>query len=234
MTVKNSRHAKPSRLKSAEPHLQSRPSVAAPTPRPPENAERELKVAFNRLMESGVVWLWQREKLPDVQLLGIAPEWPARLYRTASALYRNGERLAAERWARSCRHFATALWHEAKIAWLYDPSHPKDLDEYPNAQVEYQLHETPDTTRDLIHDLEGRPLPVVPHELPGSYAQNWIEPIIRLARKHLEQCQAQAGAFELVQCEHLKAAEEWARTAEEISGAFAIETDSMIPSKKAA
>ncbi len=187
---------------------------------PPENAERELKRAYNRLMESGAVWFWQRDRIPLIHLHSLAPEWPAQLYRTAMALYRSGDRLQAERWARSCRHYSTALWHEAKLSWLRDSQVPKDLPELPNAQVEYHLHESIESTRDLIQDLEHRKLPSPPGVTPGSYAAQWIPAMIRVARMHLDQSGSPSQPSNLTECEHLKAAEEWARSAEGISVAL--------------
>jgi hypothetical protein len=181
---------------------------------PPENAERELKRAYNRLMESGAVWFWQREKSPLIHLNSLAPEWPVRLYRTAMALYHLGDRLQAERWARACRHYSTALWHEAKLSWLRDPSAPHDLAELPHAQGEYHLHESTEATRDLIQDLEHRAPPSLSSEHPGAYAAPWIATMIRVARMHLEKSGSLGQPESLDQCEHLKAAEEWARSAE--------------------
>ena len=183
---------------------------------PPENAERELKRAYNRLMESGAVWFWQREKIPLIHLHSLAPEWPARLYRTAVSLFHLGDRLEAERWARACRHYATALWHEAKLSWLKDPDAPRDLAELPHAQTEYHLHESTESTRDLIQDLEPRTIPTPSGEHPGAYAAPWISSMIRVARMHLEKTGSPAQPESLEQCEHLKAAEEWARSAEGI------------------
>jgi hypothetical protein len=202
------------------PTLPPLENLLGPPARPPENAERELKRAFNRLMESGAVWFWQREQVPMIHLHSLAPEWPARLYRTAMALYRSGDRLDAERWARTCRHYATALWHEAKLSWLKDSNLPRDLPELPNAQIEYHLHESMEGTRDLIQDLENRKLPEPHSGSPGLYARDWISPMIRVARMHLNQGGLLGQPGNLDECEHLKAAEEWARSAEGICTAL--------------
>lgn len=168
------------------------------------------------MMESGAVWFWQRDQIPLIHLHSLAPEWPARIYRTAMALYRLGDRLQAERWARACRHYSTALWHEAKISWLKDPNAPRDLFELPHAQSEYHLHESIEETRDLIQDLEHRSLVSPTGEHPGAYAIVWVPSMIRVARMHLEQSGSPAQPESLIQCENLKAAEEWARSAEGI------------------
>jgi hypothetical protein len=189
---------------------------------PAENAERELKVAYNSLMEMGTVWTWSRTLIPLARTLPLAPEWAYRLYRTASALYRNQERPASEHWARACQHYSTALWHEAKLAWLDDPECPKDLEELPHSESEFHLHESPNLTRDLLDDLTSRPK-LSPPALgsPGGYAYEWLEAILSRARVHLQGLPgAPEGTRGLKECESIKAAEEWARCAEELMAAL--------------
>jgi hypothetical protein len=48
----------------------------------------------------------------------VNPDEVLGLYQHAFKHHRNGQRLAAERWARAAKHLARACWHEAKIAFL--------------------------------------------------------------------------------------------------------------------
>jgi hypothetical protein len=187
---------------------------------PAENAVRELKMAFNAVMELGTALLWARPSSALAPLAPLTPEGAFRLYRTASALYRNQHLPSSELWARACQHYATALWHEAKLDWLEGPNCPRDLLELPNAEVEFHLHESPEEIRDLLDDLIGRPpITSLAPGTPGIYAFEWIPLILERAKIHLENT-SHGVIKNLKYCEAVKASGEWARCAEELMSAF--------------
>jgi len=215
-------HLKAARTHSHQPAL---------LPLPAENAERELKAAYNAAMEMGTVWLWARPATPFTQTLPLQPEAGFRVYRTAAALYRNQFRPASEHWARACSHLCTALWHEAKLAWLNSPGCPRDLLELPHGEFEFHLHESPVETRDLLDDLMSRPhLPPPSPGTPGIYAYEWIQPILKRAREHLTPISPLiGGSLPLRMCEAIQAAEEWARCAEELMAVLGAQQSSEAP-----
>src|SRR5262249_19181208 len=73
----------------------------------PENAEYEIRKAYNAAIEESLTYHWDRKPIP-----GVNPDEVIELYRHAFNCHRNGARLAAERWARSAKHLARAFWHE--------------------------------------------------------------------------------------------------------------------------
>lgn len=79
----------------------------------PENAESELRKAYNCVVETGVAHFWDRKAIP-----GVNPDEVVTIYKRALEAFRGGQRLAAERWARAAKHLSRAYWHEAKIAYL--------------------------------------------------------------------------------------------------------------------
>src|SRR4051794_28736221 len=89
-------------------------SIAAPSiMRGPENAEYELRKAYNVLLEGTLPYFWQNRDIP-----GVVPAEAAAMYKHAYRCFRNDNRLAAERWARASKHLSRAFSCEAKIAYL--------------------------------------------------------------------------------------------------------------------
>ena len=77
----------------------------------PDNADHELRKAYNTVVETGVTFAWDRRPIPGVNSNEVVD-----IYRHAFRCHRDGDRLAAERWARTTKHLSRALWHEAKLA----------------------------------------------------------------------------------------------------------------------
>ncbi|NBU20263.1 hypothetical protein EBS43_02440, partial [bacterium] len=101
----------------------------------PDNAEHELRKAYNCIIESGVNYTFT-----PLQTLEFSPQEAIQTYEQAFQFYRQGKRLTAERWARAAKHLARAFWHEAKIAYL-EPR-LEDLPYLKGEQDdEYHLHE---------------------------------------------------------------------------------------------
>src|SRR4051812_32870760 len=79
----------------------------------PDNAEHEIRKAYNCVIETGTIHFWDRRAIP-----GVNPDEVVTLYKHAFFLYRKGNKLAAERWARTAKHLSRAFHHEAKTAYL--------------------------------------------------------------------------------------------------------------------
>jgi len=179
-----------------------RPGETHKRPHGPENAEYELRKAYNCIVEAGVTHLWNRRPIPDVD-----PEEVLALYNRAFDAYRKGERLAAERWSRTAKHLARAFWHEAKIAYL-EP-HEAEIPYLAGGTAEeYNLHEHSDTTADLLDSL-SMDVPSGHGQIPAPMLQ-----YLTRARKHLKKLEEKGYKHELLRAERIKAAHEYGRTVE--------------------
>src|SRR3954463_9939119 len=104
----------------------------------PQNAEHELRKAYNLIVETGVTYFWDRRAIP-----GVSADEAVTLYRHAFNSHRRNDRLASERWARAVKHLARAFWSEAKIAYL-EPRSTEIPYLEGAAPEEYNLHERED------------------------------------------------------------------------------------------
>lgn len=178
----------------------------------PENAEHELRKAYSCVIDTGVTHFWDRRSIP-----GVNAHEAITLYRQAYGSLRNGDRLAAERWARTAKHLSRAFWHEAKIAYLEPRA--TELPSLEGATLEdYEAHVHSDTTCDLLNSLEEhvpRGLAVMPEEMRRYLAR---------ARRHLEILQDPEYKNELLRAERIKAAHEYGRVVECMALAYEAET----------
>lgn len=177
----------------------------------PENAEHELRKAYNCVIEAGTTWFWDRSR--GSSATGVNPDEVVTLYKRAYKAYRNDDRLTAERWARTAKHLARALWHEAKLAYL-EP-HTADLPYLEGASAEeYNLHEHSDTTEDLLNS-------VADHIPPGmSQMPDLMRRYLIRGKKHLEYLNLPDYRHELLRAERTKAAHEYGRVLECMALAF--------------
>jgi hypothetical protein len=165
-------------------------------PHGPDNAEFEIRKAYNCVVESATTYRGE----------GVEPREVVDLYKKSFRCYREGDRLSAERWARTTKHLARALWHEAKISYL--EAHPTDLPFLEGAREEYNLHEHVDTTIDLLNSVAGHIPPgfeVMPREMSHYIAR---------AREHLKVIESPDYRHELLRAERIKAAHEYGRVLE--------------------
>jgi hypothetical protein len=175
----------------------------------PDNAEFELTVAYNHAVETGLVY--QGRSLP-----GISPDEVTLLYRRAYDHYRQRDRLAAERWARTVKHLSRALWHEAKISFLQGRT--SELPFIANAERDaIRLHEYSDTTRDLLDSVSGH-MPEGDLGLPVD-----MKTYLGRALAHLDTLKTPDLRHELLRAEHIKAAHEYGRVLECMELAIAAE-----------
>lgn len=177
----------------------------------PENAEHELKKAYNSVIEAGVTHFWDRKLIP-----GVNPDEVLTIYKHAFQCYRKEDRLTAERWARAAKHLARAVWHEAKIAYL----EPR-VAELPYLEgatpEEYNLHEHSDTTEDLLNSVETH----IPKT--DEHIQQLMQRYLQRGRKHLLFLNQEDYKNELLRFERIKAAHEYGRVLECIALAYEAE-----------
>ncbi len=176
----------------------------------PENAEHELKKAYNCVIESGVTHFWDKR-----QIQGVNPEEVNQLYLKAFNAYRANDRLCAERWARTAKHLARAFWHEAKIAYLEPRA--TNLPYLEGAREEYNLHEYSDTTADLLDSVSFHSPPSA-ERMPEELAR-----YLSRAREHLSKLENRNYRNELLRAERIKAAHEYGRVIECASLAYEAE-----------
>jgi hypothetical protein len=168
----------------------------------PENAEHELRKAYNSVVETGVTHFWDRKPIQNVNT-----EEAHTLYRRAYQSFRQNNRLAAERWARATKHLSRALWHEAKIAYLH--SHLHELPVLGGATPEdINLHEESDTTQDLLQSLAEHTPPGLT-EMPEEMRR-----YLSRAQRHLDALSHPELRDELLRAEMIKAAHEYGRVIE--------------------
>ena len=177
----------------------------------PENAEHEIRKAYNCVIDTGVGHFWDRKPIP-----GVNPDEVITIYKRSLENYNRGNRLAAERWARSAKHLGRACWHEAKIAFLEPRAHELAYLEGATAE-ELGLHETIDSTSDLL-DSAAHHLSAVPEEV--SERMNLY---LNRARKHLSISTTSEYKHELRRAERIKVAHEYARVLECMALAFEAE-----------
>lgn len=178
----------------------------------PDNAEHELRKAYNCTIDAAVCHFWDRKAI-----LGVNPDEVVTLYKHAFNAHRKGERLAAERWARTAKHLSRAFLYEAKIAYLEPRS--SELPYLEGAtDEEYNLKETLDTAHDLLNSLAE-------HVPPGlSEMPEDMKRYLSRARKHLEVLKSDEYKHELLRAERIKAAHEYGRVLECM--ALALEAES--------
>jgi hypothetical protein len=179
----------------------------------PENAEFEIRKAYNIVIDGAIPYFWQNRSIP-----GVDPGQALAMYKHAFNSHRKGNRLAAERWARAAKHLARAFWAEAKIAYL--ETHDTDLPFLEGAPPEaYNLHEQSDTTADLLNSVSE-------HVPPGfERMPEQMSHYLARARKHLELLDSGATRHELERAERIKAAYEYGRVLEIMSLAYEAEAE---------
>ncbi len=172
----------------------------------PDNAEVELKRAYNSCIETGVTHEWERRPIP-----GVDSSLVFALYQKALSYYQRNTpqaRLAAERWARVVKHLALACWHEAKIDYL-EP-HSEVLPCLPHARTEFHLHaETRETAQALLDSAAQK--------LRRQHGKSTPSEPLRLlerGRSHLAHLASTPVENELLHAEHIKAAHEYGRILE--------------------
>ena len=180
-------------------------------PHGPENAEHELKKAYNSVIEASLVHFWDRKAIQ-----GVNPYEVITLYRHAYDAYRRDDRLASERWARSAKHLSRAFWHEAKIAFL-EPR-VTELPFLENAEAEYSSTETYELTTDLLESVS--------HHAPPGFSEmpEDMRRYILRGKKHLTVTQEADYKNELLTVERIKAAHEYARVVECLGLAYEAES----------
>lgn len=179
-------------------------------PHGPDNAEHELKKAYKSVMEAGTVHFWDRQLPPGVDAYEVVT-----VYKRAFHAYRQGDRLSAERWARTAKHLARALWHEATLAYVAPRS--TELPFLTHAADEYDLRYKSDTTGDLLDSLESH-MPDGKTELHDSMRR-----FLSKGRRHLQELENPPLKHELLRAEHIMAAHEYGRVIECMTLAFEAE-----------
>ena len=179
----------------------------------PENAEHEIRKAYNTTIETGVTHFWDHRALP-----GVDPNEVNALYKHAFQCFRKKNLLAAERWARTAKHLARAFWHEAKIAYLEPRS--SDLPFLKGASDEdYNLKEHSDTTEDLLNSVANH----IPQG-KKTEVQEEMERYLSRGRDHLTLPNHPEYTHELLRVERIKAAHEYGRVLECMTLAVEAET----------
>jgi hypothetical protein len=180
----------------------------------PENAEHELRKAYNTVIETGVTYFWDRRVAH-----GVSAHEAITMYRRAYNAHRTGDRLAAERWARAAKHLCRAFWHEAKISYLEPRDSELPYIEGSDAE-DVHLHEKSDTTADLLNSLELHVPPGLT-EMPEEMTR-----YLSKARRHLEVLKQPDYRHELLRAEQIKAAHEYGRVVECLALAYEAEAKS--------
>jgi hypothetical protein len=177
----------------------------------PENAEFELRKAYNVVTEAAVPFFWENRSIP-----GVNPREPMNMYKHAYKEYRRGDKLAAERWARASKHLSRAFTCEAKIAYL--EGHATDLPFLEGAPPEaFNLHETRETTDDLLNSVADH-IPPGLEKMPDAMAH-----YLARAREHLATLDRPDYTHELLRAERIKAAYEYGRVMEIMALAYEAE-----------
>ena len=180
-------------------------------PHRPENAEFELRKAYNVVIDGSVPFFWEKRVIS-----GVNPAESAEMYHHAYDCYRRDQKLAAERWARASKHLSRAFASEAKIAYL--DSHSADLPFLEGASPEaFNLHEKSDTTADLLNSV-AELIPQGPEQLPSA-----MNRYLSQARIHLEVLNHEDYPHELPRAERIRAAYEYGRVLELMALAYEAE-----------
>lgn len=177
----------------------------------PENAEHEIRVAYNCVIEAAVTHFWDRRAIP-----GVNPDEVFTLYKNSYQAYRKNHKLVAERWARAAKHLSRAFWHEAKLAYL-EPRATELPYLEGAAPEEYHLHEHSDTTVDLLNSVADH-VPPGMTEMPEEMRR-----YLSRARRHLEVLDEENYKHELLRAERIKAAHEYGRVLECLALAYEAE-----------
>lgn len=189
----------------------SRQNQGSPHFHGPENAEHEIRKAYNSVIEAEVAYSWDKKAISGVNFQELT-----HIYKHAFNHHRQGNRLAAERWARTAKHLSRAFRSEAKIAFLEPRSTELPFLEGATDE-EYELRERPDTTADLLDSVAG-------HIPPGLDAMpEDMKKYLSRGRRHLELAKAPEYKHELLQAELIKAAHEYGRVLECMALAFEAE-----------
>jgi hypothetical protein len=177
----------------------------------PDNAEYEIRKAYNAVIETCVSFLWKKR-----QVSGIQAQEMIHFYHRAFQCYQSGNRLGAERWARAAKHLSRAFQHEAKISYLHETQ--EDLPYLKGPQDEdYHFDERSDTTLDLINSVANT-TPVGFNKTPTEMLK-----YLSQAKKHLEPHPLNEQGHELLQIERIQAAHEYGRALECMALAYEAE-----------
>jgi hypothetical protein len=221
MAAKDRNHIPSSRQTSAHPSkaLGENPSepgnfvknpVWEPGDHGPQNADHELRKAYNAAIDVGTVFFWDRK------IAGVNADEVISLYKQAFHAHRKGQKLAAERWARTAKHLARAFYHEAKIAYLEPRSAELPFLEGASAR-DLDLSYRKETTEDLLNSL-AQDVPPGLSEMP----QNMHRYLAR-GRKHLQALEDAEYLHELLRAERIKTAHEYGRVLECLALAYEAE-----------
>ncbi len=178
----------------------------------PDNAEHEIRKAYNCVIETGVNHFWDRKAVP-----GVNADEVVTLYKNAFHQYQKKNRLAAERWARTAKHLSRAIWHEAKIAFLEPRTSELPFLEGATDN-EYGLYERSDTTADLLNSVANH-IPAGLDAMPDE-----MKRYLSRGLKHLKILEQVGYTHELLRAERIQAAHEYGRTLECMALAFEAET----------
>jgi hypothetical protein len=177
----------------------------------PENADDELRKAYNSAITNGAIFFWDRKAIP-----GVNPDEVMTIYKHAFHCHRKGLKLAAERWARTAKHLARAFFHEAKIAYLEPRISELPFLEGATAE-DFELTTHSSTTADLLDS--------VAEDLPPGFStmpENMKRYLAR-GRKHLAALESSEKKHELVRAERINAAHEYGRVIEYLALAYEAE-----------
>lgn len=184
----------------------------------PENAEFELRKAYNSVIEGAIPYLWENRVVQ-----GVHPDEALVLYKHAYNAYRKGNKLAAERWARTAKHLSRALALEAKIAYL--EAHDTDLPSLESTSpAAFGVLEKSDTTADLLNSVAEH-IPVGFERMPQAMSR-----YLNLARDHLRVLEREGYHHELLRAERIHVAHEYGRVLEIMALAYEAEA----PQRKSA
>jgi hypothetical protein len=186
----------------------------------PENADHELRKAYNAVIDTGMQFFWNQKTIP-----GVNADEVIAIYKHAYHSHQKGLKLAAERWARTAKHLSRAFFHEAKITYLG----PRIADlPYLNgaSAADFDLRSHSDTTADLLDSL-AQDLPPGFQEMPED-----MKRYISRGRKHLEfldPSHPECEKHELLRAERIKAAHEYGRVVECLALAYESEAGHSHP-----
>ncbi len=188
----------------------------------PDHAEQALRDAYNRVLESGLTYFWER-----YLTAGVNANEAQQLYQQAFHAFEHNHRLLAERWGRAASHFALALWHEAKIQFLTSPACPpipslRSSASPPQSQEELHLH-THETSDEIESEISATW--VQSKRRVGRSSQGENDPFFLRISRYLTRAEHHLSTLipklpqnfshtELLQVERLKAAHEYASAAE--------------------
>jgi hypothetical protein len=180
----------------------------------PENAEHELRKAYDSVLECLIAF-----SPPRSLIAGVDPDELIGMYRHAFRRHRDGNRLAAERWARAAKHLARAFWHEAKIRFIEPRTTELPFLEGATPD-EYGLlnGERADTVADLL-DSFSEDVPPGLDRIPPRMVHYRAR-----GQDHLARLADPEYRHELLRTERIHCAYEYGRVLECMSLAFGAET----------